>query len=225
MEEYQIMNSRIHYLSALLVLLSISFPASLIGIFIKLNFAKINRMFPNALSYLLFVIMVFFTGYIGSINYNVNIYFIITAFIFSFVCIALELFEGIIIHFIKYRVWIKNIEVHDIVEKKNIFTDIIIIFIGALCEEIIFRQVFFNISYNIFSVNIFTLIILSSFIYALNHIYFGANAVFQKFIAGLIYSLLFVYSSFNIIVPALCHFFQNSILYVLSLKKLKKYNT
>lgn len=218
------MNSHTHYLSALLVLTAVSFPTSLIGIFIKLNLGRINNILPNALSYALFVIMVFFTGYIGIINYSANIYFIIIAFVFSFICIGLELFEGIIIHFIKYRVWIKNIEVHKIIEKKNIFFDIIIIFIGALCEEIIFRQVFFNIAYNIFSINIFIVIILSAFIYAINHIYFGANAVFQKFIVGLIYSLLFVYSSFCIIIPVITHFSQNMILYLLSLKRVEKIN-
>ena len=218
------MNSHTHYLSALLVLTAVSFPTSLIGIFIKLNLGRINNILPNALSYALFVIMVFFTGYIGIINYSANIYFIIIAFVFSFICIGLELFEGIIIHFIKYRVWIKNIEVHKIIEKKNIFFDIIIIFIGALCEEIIFRQVFFNIAYNIFSINIFIVIILSAFIYAINHIYLGANAVFQKFIVGLIYSLLFVYSSFCIIIPVITHFFQNMILYLFSLKRVEKIN-
>ena len=70
------MNSHTHYLSALLVLTAVSFPTSLIGIFIKLNLGRINNILPNALSYALFVIMVFFTGYIGIINYSANIYFI-----------------------------------------------------------------------------------------------------------------------------------------------------
>lgn len=216
------MNFHIHYLSAFLVLLAVSFPTSLVGIFYKLNLGYINSILPNSLSYLLFVIMVFFTGYIGDINYNVNIYFIILAFIMSFVCIAAEIFEAMLIHFFKYKFWLKNIEVHEIIEKKNILFDIIIIFIGALCEEIIFRQVFFNIVYNVFNINIYIVIILSAFIYSINHIYFGANAVFQKFIVGIIYSLLFVYSSFSIIVPVITHFLQNFILYILSFKRNKR---
>lgn len=216
------MNFHIHYLSAFLVLLAVSFPTSLVGIFYKLNLGYINCILPNSLSYLLFVIMVFFTGYIGDINYNVNIYFIILAFIMSFVCIAAEIFEAMLIHFFKYKFWLKNIEVHEIIEKKNILFDIIIIFIGALCEEIIFRQVFFNIVYNVFNINIYIVIILSAFIYSINHIYFGANAVFQKFIVGIIYSLLFVYSSFSIIVPVITHFLQNFILYILSFKRNKR---
>ena len=216
------MNFHIHYLSAFLVLLAISFPTSLIGIFYKLNFGIINTILPNSLSYLLFVIIVFFTGYIGSINYNISIYFVILAFIMSFVCIGIEIFEAMLIHFFKYRFWIKNIEVHEIIEKKNILFDIIIIFIGALCEEIIFRQVFFNITYNVFNINIYIVIILSAFIYSINHIYFGANAVFQKFIVGIIYSLLFVYSSFSIIAPVITHFLQNFILYILSFRRNKR---
>ena len=216
------MNFHIHYLSAFLVLLAISFPTSLIGIFYKLNFGRINTILPNSLSYLLFVIIVFFTGYIGSINYNISIYFVILAFIMSFVCIGIEIFEAMLIHFFKYRFWIKNIEVHEIIEKKNILFDIIIIFIGALCEEIIFRQVFFNITYNVFNINIYIVIILSAFIYSINHIYFGANAVFQKFIVGIIYSLLFVYSSFSIIAPVITHFLQNFILYILSFRRNKR---
>lgn len=216
------MNFHTHYLSAFLVLLAISFPTSLIGIFYKLNFGRINTILPNSLSYLLFVIIVFFTGYIGSINYNISIYFVILAFIMSFICIGIEIFEAMLIHFFKYRFWIKNIEVHEIIEKKNILFDIIIIFIGALCEEIIFRQVFFNITYNVFNINIYIVIILSAFIYSINHIYFGANAVFQKFIVGIIYSLLFVYSSFSIIAPVITHFLQNFILYILSFRRNKR---
>ena len=216
------MNFHIHYLSAFLVLLAISFPTSLIGIFYKLNFGRINTILPNSLSYLLFVIIVFFTGYIGSINYNISIYFVILSFIMSLICIGIEIFEAMLIHFFKYRFWIKNIEVHEIIEKKNILFDIIIIFIGALCEEIIFRQVFFNITYNVFNINIYIVIILSAFIYSINHIYFGANAVFQKFIVGIIYSLLFVYSSFSIIAPVITHFLQNFILYILSFRRNKR---
>lgn len=216
------MNFHIHYLSAFLVLIAIAFPTSLIGIFYKLNLGNINSILPNTISYLLFVIIVFFTGYIGIINYNINIYFVILAFIMSFVCIGIEIFEGMIFHFIKYKFWIKNIEIHKIIEKKNIFIDIIIIFIGAVCEEIIFRQVFFYILYNLFGVNIIAVIIIASFIYSINHIYFGANAVFQKFIVGIIYSLLFVYSSFSVIIPAITHFSQNMILYILSLNRSDK---
>ena len=216
------MNFHTHYLSAVLVLMAVSFPTSLIGIFYKLNLGRINSILPNALSYLLFVIIVFFTGYIGNINYNVNIYFVILAFIMSFVCIGIEIFEGMIFHFIKYKSWIKNIEIHKIIEKKNIFIDIIIIFIGAVCEEIIFRQVFFYILYNVLEVNIFIVIITASFVYSINHIYFGANAVFQKFIVGIIYSLLFVYSSFSVIIPAITHFSQNMILYILSSNRSNK---
>ena len=212
------MNFHTLYLSAFLVLLAISFPTSLIGIFYKLNFGRINTILPNSLSYLLFVIIVFFTGYIGNINYNISIYFVILSFIMSFICIGIEIFEAMLIHFFKYRFWIKNIEVHEIIEKKNILFDIIIIFIGALCEEIIFRQVFFNITYNVFNINIYIVIILSAFIYSINHIYFGANAVFQKFIVGIIYSLLFVYSSFSITAPVITHFLQNFILYLLSFR-------
>ncbi len=216
------MNFHTHYLSAVLVLLAVSFPTSLIGIFYKFNLGNVNSILPNSLSYLLFVIIVYFTGYIGEINYNVNIYFVILAFIMSFVCIVIEIFEGMIFHFIKYKFWIKNIEIHKIIEKKNIFIDIIIIFTGAVCEEIIFRQVFFYILYNVLEVNIFIVIITASFVYSINHIYFGANAVFQKFIVGIIYSLLFVYSSFSVIIPAITHFSQNMILYILSSNRSNK---
>ncbi len=210
------MNFHTHYLSALLVLISISFPTCLIGIFIKLNLGRINNILPNTLSYILFSLIAFFTGYIGNITFNISIYFATLSFIISFLCIGLEIIEAIIAHFIKYKFWIKNIEVHKIMEKKNIFFDIIIIFTGAFCEEIIFRQVFFNILYNIFNINIYIVIIISAFIYSINHIYFGTNAVIQKFITGIIYSLIFVYSSFSITSSSITHFSQNMILYILS---------
>lgn len=222
MEAFQTMNFHTLYLDKILVLLSVSFPTSLTGIFIKLHFDRINRIFPNTLSHLIFVLIVFFTGYVGYINYNVNVYFIILAFIMSFVCIGIEIFEAMLVHFFKYKFWIKNIEIHEVIEKNNILSDTIIIFLGVLCEEIIFRQVFFNITYNLLGINIYVVVMLSAFIYSINHIYFGTNVVLQKFIIGIIYSLLYVYSSFCIVIPTITHFAQNFILYILSFKRNKR---
>lgn len=216
------MNFHTLYLSAFLVLIAVSFPTSLIGIFFTLNLGRINTILPNSLSYLLFTVMVFFTGYIGNINYNINIYFVILAFIMSFVCIGIEIFEAMLVHFFKYKFWIKNIEIHEVIEKNNILSDTIIIFLGVLCEEIIFRQVFFNITYNLLGINIYVVVMLSAFIYSINHIYFGTNVVLQKFIIGIIYSLLYVYSSFCIVIPIITHFAQNFILYILSFKRNKR---
>ena len=42
-----------------------------------------------------------FTGYIGSINYNISIYFAVLAFIMSFVCIGIEILNEINIDFVK----------------------------------------------------------------------------------------------------------------------------
>lgn len=211
------MSSHIHYLSALLVLFAIIYPTSFVGILMRLNLGNFNALFPNALVYLILSVLCYFTGYIGIVKYKTNVYFYFIALISSTFCIYLEFLEGKLAHFIKYHFWPKKIKIHESMNTNSIIFDIFVIAIGAIGEEIIFRQTFFNIVYTVLGFNIYIVIILSSLVYAINHMYFGTNAVLQKFITGMIYSSLFVLSGYVLIVPVIVHFSQNMILYFLAL--------
>ncbi|MCS4467036.1 CPBP family intramembrane metalloprotease [Clostridium botulinum] len=60
-----------------------------------------------------------------------------------------------------------------------------------------------------FKMNIAIVLIITSFVYALNHIFLGKQVFSQKMVAGLIYGALFYFSGFNIIVPIITHSLEN----------------
>lgn len=213
------MNSHIHYLDTLLVLIAIIFPATITGAFMQLEVKTSTLLLANALTYILMVVMVYSTGYLGEIILSNNILIYVIAIIMGYICILLEILEGQIVNYIKYGFWSENIEIHKSLTSKNIILDLLLLIIGASAEEIIFRQVFFYITYKIFGLNIIIVILLSSFIYGLNHIFFGTKAVLQKTITGIVYSLLFVISGYSIVIPAITHIVQNGILYIAGIDK------
>lgn len=215
------MNFHTHYLNVLLILAAISYPASLIPILIRLNIQKISALLPNVLIYLILVILCYETGYVKSIYFNVSFYFYFIALLVSVVCIYFEIFEAKFAHFIKYKSWPKRIIIHESMKSKCIILDIVLIALGAIGEEIIFRQVFFYITYDILGISIYAVMAFSSLLYGINHIYFGTNAVLQKLITGFIYSLLFIFSGYFIVVPIIAHFSQNMILYIWALRNNK----
>lgn len=85
-----------------------------------------------------------------------------------------------------------------------------IIGVGAL-EELVYRQVWFGILYTNFGITIRWVVLLSALFYAINHMTLGYKVFLQKFISGILFSLLYVYSGFAIVVPILAHVVQNAI--------------
>ncbi len=98
---------------------------------------------------------------------------------------------------------------------------ILFIFAAASFEEIIFRQVILKLFVDQIGLHFLLAALFSSLFYALNHIYFGVNAVWQKLLTGLVYSLLFAASGYNILAPILTHAVQNVTLYAVSVNECK----
>ncbi|GAA0732301.1 CPBP family intramembrane glutamic endopeptidase [Clostridium oceanicum] len=96
--------------------------------------------------------------------------------------------------------------------QKSSFKAISITIAIAIFEEFIYRQVWFNILLKDFRLNIILVLIITSFVYSLNHMYLGKIVVFQKFSSGLIYGCLFYFSSGSIIIPIITHCIQNVII-------------
>ena len=92
---------------------------------------------------------------------------------------------------------------------------------AAAAEELVFRQFMIGGILNALHAPLWLAVLLSSFYYALNHVYFGRFAVLQKMTSGLVFSLLYVCSGGSVAVSALCHICQNLFLYFYSLDREK----
>nr|WP_242568123.1 CPBP family intramembrane glutamic endopeptidase [Clostridium botulinum] len=95
--------------------------------------------------------------------------------------------------------------------KTNINVIILSVFIGIF-EEVVYRQLWFNILFKDFKLHIVVVFIITSFVYALNHIFLGRQVFFQKILAGVIYGGLFYFSGFNILIPIIAHCLENTVI-------------
>ena len=102
--------------------------------------------------------------------------------------------------------------------------DILSIVLAAAAEEVIFRQVIIGAICTGLGWDIWAGIVAGSFLYGMNHVYFGRFSVVQKFSSGLVYSVLFVVSGSCIWPSILCHALQNILLYCWSVRKIKHKN-
>ncbi len=75
----------------------------------------------------------------------------------------------------------------------------------AFFEEFFFRQVWLSILSNFLNISMIFSISLSSFIYAVNHFYFGKEVIFEKFASGIVFGLLFYFSGDSIVIPFIAH--------------------
>ncbi|NFM44638.1 CPBP family intramembrane metalloprotease [Clostridium botulinum] len=144
------------------------------------------------------------------INIDNNYYIYIIAVIFVPLTIGWEIVVGYIMLGISNKA-IPKFKISLVFTKTNIKVIILSVFIG-ICEEFAYRQLWFNILFKDFKMNIGIVLIITSFVYALNHIFLGKQVFFQKMIAGLIYGALFYFSGFNIIVPIITHSLENIVI-------------
>ncbi|SUY47551.1 CAAX amino terminal protease [Clostridium putrefaciens] len=84
--------------------------------------------------------------------------------------------------------------------------------IVALLEEMIFRQIWFSILIKEFKINAMIVIIITGFVYAMNHIFLGKKVLIQKFVSGIIYGCLFYFSGNCVIIPVIAHCVQNGVI-------------
>ncbi|MGC4020285.1 MAG: CPBP family intramembrane metalloprotease [Muricomes sp.] len=93
--------------------------------------------------------------------------------------------------------------------------NVILIILAAGFEEMLFRQILIRELYlGLNDYGLYIGIVMSSLLYAINHIYFSTFAVMQKLVSGLVFSMLFVFSGFNLGIPIIAHCVQNVTLYL-----------
>ena len=100
-------------------------------------------------------------------------------------------------------------------------SSVISIVLAAGLEELIFRQVIMGGIAEGLGWNPWAAVIVSSFVYGMNHVYFGRFQVIQKWSSGLVFSLLFVLSG-SVWPCVVCHATQNLALYGWSVRKTNK---
>ncbi|KEJ03450.1 CAAX protease [Clostridium botulinum A2B7 92] len=144
------------------------------------------------------------------INIDNNYYKYIMAVIFVPITICWEIIVGYIMLGVANKT-IQKFKISLVFTKTNIKVIILSVFIG-ICEEFAYRQLWFNILFKDFKMHIAIVLIITSFVYALNHIFLGKQVFFQKMVAGVIYGALFYFSGFNIIIPIITHSLENIVI-------------
>ncbi|NFA61692.1 CPBP family intramembrane metalloprotease [Clostridium sporogenes] len=144
------------------------------------------------------------------VNIDSNYYLYIMAVIFVPITICWEIIAGYIMLGVSNKA-IPKLKISLVFTKTNIKVIILSILIGIF-EEFVYRQLWFNVLFKDFKLHIVIVLVIASFVYALNHIFLGRQVFFQKMVAGIIYGALFYFSGFNIIIPIITHCLENVVI-------------
>jgi len=85
--------------------------------------------------------------------------------------------------------------------------------IGAF-EELVYRLIWFYILANVFNINTIIILIITSIVYALNHILMSKEIFLSKIWSGLIYGLIYYLSGYCIVVPIITHCIGNVLILI-----------
>lgn len=216
------MNFHIHYLDDIILLCAILFPGSITSVLdiIQQRYSFTRRMINNIVPYIFLLTFIIILKGNTFIFFNLpKWYFYIIALVCGVGVLFIEYYIGAFIVLIQYKQFPKGIKVSS--EYKDILKviDVILIIFFIICEELISRQAFFTIFYFDMRLNIYLIFFLISLFYGLNHLFYGLKVLPQKIITGLIYTGLYYFSGFAIIVPIIAHVVQNCSLIILSKKE------
>jgi len=140
-------------------------------------------------------------------------------------CILLEYLAGILLLSLRTGKLVTRIAVHSIYSSisRIAIKDILSIVALVIGEELILRQLLYNLLTTDFAMALWVVILLCTMVYAMNHLSFGIASVISKLPSGLVYVLLFYASGLSIIVVIVAHATQNLVLLALSRTRTKKW--
>ncbi|MBO0526233.1 CPBP family intramembrane metalloprotease [Clostridium botulinum] len=208
------MNIRTQCLNLLILLVTFN-PIVLAQLFLN-NEKSYNESLKKSLKILAIIYIIILIGiFVISqekfyINIDNNYYWYIIAVIFVPLTIILEIIVGYIVIGVSDKT-LPKFKISLAFTKTNINVIILSVFIGIF-EEVVYRQLWFNILFKDFKLHIVVVFIITSFVYALNHIFLGRQVFFQKILAGVIYGGLFYFSGFNILIPIIAHCLENTVI-------------
>lgn len=208
------MNIRTQCLNLLILLVTFN-PIVLAQLFLN-NEKSYNESLKKSLKILAIIYIIILIGiFVISqekfyINIDNNYYWYIIAVIFVPLTIILEIIVGYIVIGVSDKT-LPKFKISLAFTKTNINVIILSVFIGIF-EEVVYRQLWFNILFKDFKLHIVGVFIITSFVYALNHIFLGKQVFFQKILAGVVYGGLFYFSGFNILIPIIAHCLENIVI-------------
>lgn len=208
------MNIRTQCLNLLILLVTFN-PIVLAQLFLN-NEKSYNESLKKSLKILAIIYIIILMGiFVISqekfyINIDNNYYWYIIAVIFVPLTIILEIIVGYIVLGISNKI-VPKFKISLAFTKTNINVIILSVFIGIF-EEVVYRQLWFNILFKDFKLHIVVVFIITSVVYALNHIFLGKQVFFQKILAGVVYGGLFYFSGFNILIPIIAHCLENTVI-------------
>ncbi len=133
-------------------------------------------------------------------------------------CICLEYVVGILLLFLRTHHLVTRVAVHTSYSAvpRIVIADILAILALVVGEELILRQLLYNLLATDFAMALWIVILVCAAAYALNHLAFGAASVISKLPTGLLYTSLFYVSGLSIAVVMVAHATQNLALLALS---------
>ncbi|APH16443.1 CAAX protease self-immunity family protein [Clostridium sporogenes] len=208
------MNIRIQCLNLLILLVTFN-PIVLVQLFLNSE-KSYNESLEKSLKILAIIYITILIGIFAIsqekfyINIDNNYHWYIIAVIFVPLTIILEIIVGYIVLGISNKI-VPKFKISLAFTKTNINVIILSVFIGIF-EEVVYRQLWFNILFKDFKLHIVVVFIITSVVYALNHIFLGKQVFFQKILAGVVYGGLFYFSGFNILIPIITHCLENTVI-------------
>ena len=208
------MNIRTQCLNLLILIVTFN-PIVLVQLFLN-NQKSYNESLEKSLKILAIIYIIILMGiFVISqekfhINIDNNYYWYIIAVIFVPLTIILEIIVGYIVIGVSDKT-LPKFKISLAFTKTNINVIILSVFIGIF-EEVVYRQLWFNILFKDFKLHIVIVFIITSIVYALNHIFLGKQVFFQKILAGVVYGGLFYFSGFNILIPIITHCLENIVI-------------
>lgn len=133
-------------------------------------------------------------------------------------CILLEYLVGILLLFLRTGKLVTRVAVHSSYSAVShiAIKDILSILALVIGEELILRQLLYNLLAIDFAMALWIVILLCTVVYAMNHLSFGIASVISKLPSALLYVLLFYVSGLSIGVVIIAHATQNLALLALS---------
>ncbi len=136
-------------------------------------------------------------------------------------CILAEYLVGMLTSFLRTKKLVTSIAIHSIYSSVSRvdFKDIASVLAMVVGEELILRQLLYNLLAADFILALWAVISVCTLAYAVNHLAFGIESVIAKLPSGLLYVLLFYMSGLSILVVIVAHVTQNVTLLLLARKR------
>lgn len=127
----------------------------------------------------------------------------------AFGCLApvLEWALGAVHVAIRYR-RLAGIGLHRLAGAGSVWVVLALVIAGAV-EEVLFRGVGLHVLERVLGWPVAAALAITSVVYGLNHLYFGAVTVAQKTVTGVGFGLLYLLGGHNVLVPLVAHAVQN----------------